>query len=184
MKRLAIAVVFACAAAAAIAVPRGAAAAETHFNCATFDNQGNVISVTPNCSQTISMQGGPPQSMPSFDPCTGNPGTLTINTTHQIFHINVNGAGDLWTTGTVNGTMSFVPDDTSAPSGSGAWATWFGGSDNNRNGVFHSTFNAQIHFPGGVTATLHEVFHVTLSGTGTITTSFDKGSALTGGTCN
>ena len=184
MKALAVAGVLACAASVAIAVPKGAAAAETHFNCATFDNQGNVISVTPNCSQTISMQGGSPMVQPGVDPCTGNTGTLTLSVTHQVFHLNVNGAGDFWITGTVNGTVTFVPDDTSAPSGSGSWTTWFGGASNNRNGVLSSTFNLQVHFPNGETASLHEVFHVTMSGTGTITSSFDKGSALTGGTCN
>jgi hypothetical protein len=172
-------------AAAAIAVPKGAAAEETHFNCATFDNQGGVISVTPNCSQTISIQGGTPVVQPgAVDPCTGNPGTLTLSFTHQVFHVNVNGAGDLWITGTQNGVATFVPYNTAAPSGDGPWTSWFGGSNNNQNAVYHSTLNARVHFPNGVTASLHEVFHITFSGTGTITSSFDKGSALTGGTCN
>jgi hypothetical protein len=184
MKAAALIGVLACAATFAVGVPTHAAAAETHFNCATFDDQGNIVSVVPNCSQTISMQGGGSQSMPGVDPCTGSTGTVTLTLTHQVFHVNVDGAGDLWITGTQNGTAVFTPDDAAAPAGSGSWAAWFGGSQNNRNGVLSDTFNVQVHFPTGQTATLHEVDHVTLSGTGTVTTQFSKGSALTGGDCH
>jgi hypothetical protein len=184
MRPAALVGVLACAAVVAVAVPKGAAAAETHFNCATFDNQGNIVSVVPNCTQTISMQGGGSQSMPGVDPCTGNTGTLTLSLTHQVFHVNVNGASDLWITGTQNGTATFTPDDPTAAVGTGSWAAWFGGSQNNRNGVLHDTFNLQVHFPGGLSATFHMIDHTTLTGTGTITANFSKGSAATGGDCN
>lgn len=184
MKTAALVVVLACATAAAVGAPRSASAAETHSNCATFDDQGNIISLTPSCSETISVQGGDPQSMPGLDPCTGDTGTLTISFTHQVFHVNVDRDGDLWITGTQNGTLAFVPDDPSAPSGTGSWASWFGGSVNNRNSVMTDTFDAEAHLTTGQTATLHEVDHVTITGTGTISTEFSKGSALTGGDCH
>lgn len=185
MKAAALVGVLACAATVAATVPKAAAAAETHFNCATFDSQGNIVSVVPNCTQTISMQGGDPQSIPgAFNPCTGGTGTLTLSFTHQVFHINVNGAGDFWITGTQNGTATFTPDDPTAAVGSGSWTTWFGGAQNNQNGVLHDTFNLQVHFPNGLTATLHMIDHITFSGTGTITSMFSKGSAATGGDCN
>jgi hypothetical protein len=157
-----------------VTVP-GVASAETHSNCATFDNNGNIISVTPNCTQTISVQGGQPQSMSVVNPCNGDSGTVTMGITHQIFHINVNGAGDLWITGTQNGPVSFTPIDPTAASGKGAWASWFGGSSNNRNSVMTDTINLDLHLTSGQELTLHAVDHVTITGTGTITSNFSKG---------
>jgi len=151
------------------------ASAETHSNCATFDSNGNIISVTPNCAETISVQGGQPQSMPGANPCTGDSGTLTMGFTHQVFHINVNGAGDLWITGTQNGPFSFTPDDPTAASGTGSSASWFGGSANNRNSVMSDTFNVHVHLTCGQEVTLHAVDHVTITGTGTITSNFSMG---------
>jgi hypothetical protein len=163
------------AAAAAIAAPISVFA-ETHANCATFDNFGNVLSVTPNCSQTISVQGGQPQVSPGVDPCTGDKGTLTMATTHQVFHVNVNGASDFWITGTQNGTITFTPDTIGAPSGSGPWAAWFGGGQNNQSGVLHDTFNAQVHLTNGQTVSAHVVDHFNFTPTGFVN-SFTMGGA-------
>ena len=151
-------------------------AAETHTNCATFDHNGNVISVTPNCSETFSSQGGPPQAMPTQNPCTGDSGILTLYTTHQIFHVNVDGAGDLWLTGTQDGTATFVPDSPLAASAAGAWASWFGGSINARNLVLSDTFNITLHSSSGQTITFHEPSHIVFSGSNPIVpvTTFDK----------
>ena len=74
--------------------PVTAAAAETHGGCASFDQYGNIVSVVPNCTETMSMLGGAPQQIPMPNPCTGDPGLVTLYITHQVFHLNVNGAGD------------------------------------------------------------------------------------------
>lgn len=161
------------------AAPMAASAAETHTNCATFDNNGNLISVVPNCTETISQQGGQPQSMPGVDPCTGDTGTLTMNFTHQVFHLTVNGASDVWNTGTQNGTVTFTPDNSSAPSGSGSWEAWFGASLNKQNAVLHDTLNTVIHLTTGQTATFHMIDHMNFAGTGTIVTQFTKGGTPT-----
>jgi hypothetical protein len=149
-----------------------ALAAETHSNCATFDNSGNILSLTPNCSETVHAP-SPPNSFPGANPCTGDPGTITLNDNHSVFHINVNGAGDAWLTGTDGGAASFTPDNPSAPSGSGTWTSWFGGSMNNKSAVFHSTFNLSIRLSDGSTVTKHDTAHTTITATGVMIT-FDK----------
>jgi hypothetical protein len=158
---------------AAVPLATAASAAETHANCITFDSSGNVIGLTPNCSQTISQQGGAPQSFPGANPCTGDPGTATETPSHQVYHINVNGAGDAWDSGTMTSTVSFVPDDPSKPTGSGTSTNWFGDSFNAQNSVQHFTFNVSVHFSNGQNATLHEVGHITLTPNGP-GVSFDK----------
>ena len=182
MRGIALVGMLACAGALAVAAgPKDARAAETHSNCATFDNQGNILSVTPSCTETIQSDGGPPQSMPAIDPCTGDTGTLTILTRRSMFHVTVNGAGDVWVTGSQNGTVTFTPDNPSAPSGSGPWASWFGGSQNNRSSVMHDTFHAEIQLTNGQKVSVHMVDHVTINGTGTVTSQFSKGGAPTCG---
>jgi hypothetical protein len=152
------------------------ATAETHSNCIQFDSSGNVIGLTPNCTQTISQQGGTPMSFAGANPCTGDTGTVTLLFTHQVYHINVNGASDAWDTGTSNGTASFVPDDSSKPSGQGTWTNWFGDSFNAQNFVQHFTMNFDIHLSNGQTATFHENGHVSFTPNGPAV-SFDKTSA-------
>jgi hypothetical protein len=179
MRRIAVRFAMAAILAGTVLAAPVAVFAQTHDNCATFDNAGNVLSVTPNCSQTISMQGGQPQSMPVVDPCTGDTGTLTMAFTHQVFHINVNGASDFWITGTQNGTVTFTPDVAGAPSGSGPWAAWFGGGQNNQNGVMHDTFNAHIQLTNGQTVSVHMVDHTNITATGVVN-SFSMGGPVCG----
>lgn len=157
-------------------------AAETHTDCITFDSSGNVIGITPSCSMTVSQRGGDSQSFPGVDPCTGDTGTLTASVTHQIYHINVDGGGEAWDTGTMSGTLSFTPDDASAPSGSGPYANWFGDSFNERNMEQTFTFAAHLSLSNGQSVTVHEVGHVTFAATDPITpvVAFDKPSM----TCN
>jgi hypothetical protein len=152
--------------------PISAAAAETHSNCVTFDDQGNISNVVPNCSETMSFQGGDPQQMQGANPCNLDPGTITIYFTHQIFHVNVNGAGDIWLTGTQNGTATFTSSDGGA-NGSGPWASWFGASLNNRNAAFTDTFAMTIKDSAGDTIVNTEVDHTTITATGVVN-SFSK----------
>lgn len=142
-----------------------ASAAETHSNCATFDNTGNIVSVVPNCSETMVAK-NQTFSMPSANPCSGAPGLLTFVFRNAIFHITVNGASDVWVTQTETGSVSFAPTDTSQPSYSGHIATWFGASLNKNNAVFHDTFNARLTGTDGSTITAHMVDHMSVSASG------------------
>ena len=118
------------------------------------------------------------QSMPSSNPCTGASGTLTL-TFNGVFHVTEltsgKGAGTDWATGTMTGTFVFTPDDSSQPSFTGHFATWFGQNDNLQNGVQTSTFSVHGTGSDGSTLTFHEVAHMSISATG-ITVSFDKPS--------
>lgn len=146
--------------------PVPAMAAETHSNCAVFDINGNITSVTPNCSQTLSFRGGDPQASPALNPCTGEAGVLTMSFGQQTFHINVNGAGDVWITGTTNGDITFVPVNPQAASYAGKYTFWFGGAQNNRNGTFGDTFHERLTDAAHDTISVHGVDRVTFTATG------------------
>lgn len=161
------------------AAPSTAFAAQTHTNCATFDNNGNLLTVTPNCSETVHTPSAQ-QVFPSSNPCTGDPGTVTLTDDHSVFHINVNGAGDAWLTGTDGGIASFVADSSSAPSGTGTWTSWFGGQLNNKSAVFGNTIHVGIHLSDGTTVVMHDTGHTTITATG-VTKSFDKPTLSCGG---
>lgn len=113
-------------------------------------------------------------SFPVANPCTGAPSTATI-TYNGVMHYTVNKAGDIWATGTQTGSFVLVPDDPTQPTYTGHFTTWFGVSDNNQNGVDHSTFT--IHGTGsdGSTLSFHDVAHLSVSASG-LTVSFDKPS--------
>jgi hypothetical protein len=161
--------------------PTRVLAAETHTNCATFDNSGNILSLTPNCSETVHSP-SPPNSFAGVNPCTTppEPGTIVLNDDHSVFHINVNGAGDAWLTGTDGGRASFAALNPSAASGSGTWTSWFGGQLNNKSMVFGSTMHVGIRLSDGTTVTIHDTFHAMMTATG-VMRSFDKPTLTCGG---
>ena len=117
------------------------------------------------------------QSDPNnVNPCSGASGTLT-QTFNDVFHITTLtsgiGAGTFWATGTVEGTVKFVPNDASQPTYTGHFATWFGDNNNLRNGAETSTFSAQVTGSDGSRLNIHEVAHLSVSATG-VTVSFDN----------
>jgi hypothetical protein len=178
MRRVVLALVAAlgCCAALMASAAGLAGAAESHTNCITFNPDGSVTLI-PSCSQTVAQAGGPSQSFASPNPCDpSNTGTVTIAIKRQVYHINVDGAGDAWDTGTTNGTVTFVPDDPTNPSAAGTYANWFGDSFNAQNTVQSSTFNAVLHTSDGQTIGMHEVFHVTFAPGNPVVpvVSFDK----------
>lgn len=161
MNRLAIlAVVF--SSALALAAPLPAAAAETHSNCVTFDSNGNIVSVVPNCTETMNAH-GLSFSFPSANPCTNAPGVLSFSNLNEVMHITVNGAADIWATGTQEANLAFTPLDTSQPSFSGHFASWFGVSLNRTNAVIHDIFNATATASNGSTITAHMIDHISFS---------------------
>ena len=175
MKKFVIASLLASAASGFIlaGAPITAAAAETHGNCATFDQNGNITSVVPNCTETLSTLGGAPQSMPSPNPCTGDPGTVTLYFTHQVFHLNVNGAGDVWATGTQNGSATFTSSG-GGPDYSGSFSAWFGVSLNQQNAVTHDTFNVTMRDGAGDIVSMHVVDHMRFDEYGNVLQAFSN----------
>ena len=105
------------------------------------------------------------------NPCTGDTGTLTM-TYSDIFHGTINKTGS-WFTGTLQGTIEFVPDNPAAVTYSGHFAAWFGDENNLRNGVEHSTFNAHLTGTDGTTVGVHDNGQAAMNANGVITVSFD-----------
>jgi hypothetical protein len=98
------------------------------------------------------------------NPCTGAPGMVTI-TYNGVLHVTVNKAG----------AFALTPDDLTQPTYSGHFTTWFGDSDNRRNGVEHSTFTAHGTGSDGSTLRFHDTMHLSVSASGAVV-SFDKPS--------
>ena len=79
--------------------------------------------------------------------------TVTYN---AVFHESVDAAGGMHLTGTLAGTFEFGPTDTSQPSYSGRFTSWFGGNIGANGEGFWSTFSltgwgsdgSVIHFNG------------------------------------
>jgi hypothetical protein len=107
-----------------------------------------------------------------FVPCRDFQATITI-TYNGVFHFTANKAGDFWATGTMTGTVTAVPLDSSNPSFRGHFTTWFGEADNKQNGVDHSTFTVHLTGSDGSTIRFHDTAHFSTRASG-MTVSFDK----------
>jgi hypothetical protein len=95
------------------------------------------------------------ETFPSANPCTGDPGMVTV-TYNGVFHTSVDATGGTHLTGTVIGRFEFEPTDTSQPSFTGRFTNWFGGNIGANGQGFWSTFSltgygsdgSVIHFNG------------------------------------
>jgi len=116
---------------------------------------------------TVHMSGGT-QTMPVTpivcpDGSTVPGGLLTITINNGVFHITINKAGDLWDTGTIEGTFVFVAD--TGLTYTGHFTQWFGDSVNNQNEVHHFTASFVGSAPNGSRMSLHFDFHISTSAT-------------------
>lgn len=152
---------------------------DTHGDCVTVDDQGNMI-FTPSCSETVHVTSAP-NVFPNPNPCTGGTGTVELDDNHSVFHINVNGDGDAWLTGTDGGTASFTPDDPSQASGQGTWTSWFGTELNNQSTVNSGTNTVRLKMSDGTHVVIHETTHMTMTPDGNLSASFDHVSVSCGG---
>lgn len=118
--------------------------------------------------------------MPGVNPCTGALGTVALDDQHNVFHVNVNGSGDLWVAGTDGGAASFVPDNPSDASGQGTWTSWFGAKLNRQSNVFGSTFTARLTMSDGSHVTMHDNTDVNLTPNG-VTMHHDNPTLSCGG---
>jgi hypothetical protein len=131
---------------------------------------------------TVLAHGGPPQTftdtvkqtdiVPSVNPCTGDPGTLTV-TFNGVFHVTQFDDGHYHVTGTQTGTFVFDTADPTKPDFSGHVTLWFG-ENGNPNG-FNGTFTFQVKATGsdGSTIRFHQTSHITIVGSDVVV-QFDK----------
>lgn len=113
-------------------------------------------------------------SEPGVNPCTGEPGTLTLAVKNGVFHATTQADGDFWVTGTFNGTVTFVPEDPEGIVYSGHFAQWFGGAMNNKNELAHDTANFHLTGTDGSRVGVHSTEHVSTNGRGEPTVTFEK----------
>jgi hypothetical protein len=94
-------------------------------------------------------------SFATVNPCTGDPGIVTI-TYNGVFHTSIDATGGTHVTGTLTGTFQFAPTNPTQPSFSGRFTNWFGGNIGANGQGFWSTFSltgqgsdgSVIHFNG------------------------------------
>jgi hypothetical protein len=104
------------------------------------------------------------------NPCSGADGTLTL-TFRDVFHGTINKTGS-WFTGTLTGTLLFVPVDPNQPTYQGHFTSWFGDENNLRNGVEHSTLNVNAWGSDGSHLRFHENDQAAMNANGVVTVSF------------
>lgn len=106
-------------------------------------------------SATTETVKGVTETFATVNPCTGDPGLVTV-TYNGVFHTSVDATGGTHVTGTLTGTFAFVPTDGSQPSYTGRFTNWFGGNIGANGEGFWSTFSltgygsdgSVIHFNG------------------------------------
>ena len=104
--------------------------------------------------------------------CSGAPGTLTIVFSGVIRTTDLED-GTVHVTGTMTGTVTFVPDDPSQASFSGHLAESHGEITNPSNAVETNAENVVVHGSDGSLGKQHILFHLTVNANGTVTSSID-----------
>ena len=137
---------------------------------ATF---ASTASAQANEAQTITQVGNGVQIMPTPNPCTRVPGTLTV-TFKDIFHLTVNATGGEEATLAITGSALFVPDDPNQPTYTGRFTLFFGHEINLQNEVERKTSNIEAVGSDGSRLNFHENADVTMNANGVVTVSFDK----------
>jgi hypothetical protein len=103
------------------------------------------------------------ESFPEVNPCTGDPGTVTI-TYNGVFHVTEHPDGHYHVTGTTTGTFVFDTTDPTLPDLNGHFATWFGENSNPQTFAATFTFKAQARASDGSRVTISQTAHITLVG--------------------
>jgi hypothetical protein len=123
-------------------------------------------------AETQTIHFGGTDSRASANPCSGAPGTLTI-VFSGVLHTTDLGDGTFHVTGTMTGTVTFVPDDPSQPSFTGHLAEWSGQNVNASNATITIAENVVLHGSDGSLGKGHILFHLTVNANGTVTSSID-----------
>jgi hypothetical protein len=121
-------------------------------------------------TETIHFSGT--DSRASANLCSGAPGTLTI-VYSGVLHTTALEDGTLHVTGTMTGTVTFVPDDPSQPSFTGHLAEWFDTNVNSSNATMTVAENVVLHGSDGSLGKAHTLTNLTVNANGTVTSSID-----------
>jgi hypothetical protein len=114
-------------------------------------------------------------SFPAENQCTGAAGTFTAVAANEVFHITTQADGELWATGTDEGTVTFVPFEAGI-SFSGHFVNWFGGALNQKNHVENFTSTYVLTGTDGSRVVLHMGSHLSTNASGAITVEFERRS--------
>jgi hypothetical protein len=121
-------------------------------------------------TETIHFSGT--DSRASANPCSGAVATLTI-VFSGVIHTTDLEDGTVHVTGTMTGTVTFVPDDPSQPSFTGHLAEWLGENVNASNSTIAVAENVVLHGSDGSLGKGHILFDLTVNANGTVTSSID-----------
>jgi len=102
---------------------------------------------------------------PPNPPCIPPDAAGVVSNVNAVFHVTINGAGDAWFTGTVEGSVTLTVPSTGTTY-TGHFTEWFGNEFNKNNTVTNGTFNAQLTAPDGSTLDAHASFGVSVSASG------------------
>lgn len=109
------------------------------------------------------------ESFSDVNPCTGDPGTVTI-TYNGVVHVTLLPNGTSHFTITQTGDVVFVPDDPSLPTYTGRFTGWAGFNSNNKNGAGTFTFTVHLTGSDGSTLKFHITEHFSVSASGIVNT--------------
>lgn len=115
-------------------------------------------------------------SFPTSNPCTGEEGTLTAIAANEHFHLTTHADGELWATGTAEGTVTFAPTAVGGLAYSGHFTSWFGEAVNQKNNVEHDTSTFVLHASGGSQVVVHMKDHLSTNAAGEVTAEFERES--------
>jgi hypothetical protein len=107
------------------------------------------------------------------NPCDGEAGQLEAIAANSVFHITTQADGDLWLTGTDEGTVTFTPSQAGGVFYSGHFTQWFGNAVNRKNEVEHFTGTFVLKGTDGSRVTVHSKAHMSTNGRGEPTVGFE-----------
>ena len=131
-----------------------------------------VAPAAASAAQTETIHFSGTDSRASANLCSGVPGTLTI-VFSGVLHTTGLADGTSHVTGTMTGTVTFIPDDPSQPSYTGHLTEWFGENLNSSNSTSTVADNIVLHGSDGSLGMQHILMHLTVNPDGTVASSID-----------
>jgi hypothetical protein len=123
-------------------------------------------------TETATMHFSGTDSRAEANLCSGAPGTLTV-VFSGVVHTTDLEDGTVHVTGTMTGTVTFVPDDPRQPSFTGHLTEWSGDNVNASNSTISIADKIVLHGSDGSLGKQHILFHLTVNANGTVTSSID-----------
>jgi hypothetical protein len=113
------------------------------------------------------------ESMPDVNPCSGATGTRTTDF-QVVFHSTALDNGTFHITGTLTGTISFVPNDPSQPTYTGKLLERLSENVNSRNFTHTEILNVILEGSDGSRLKEQLVVHFTVNANGTVTSAIEN----------